>query len=196
VTNFSDRRRLIQLALMALPTPFALGRGGAAVTNGKTQMTGKAGSEHDFDFFLGSWNVHHRRLKKRMVGSDDWEEFEGTTTCQALLGGIVNANDSVTNRPDGSYRGLGLRAFDVRTNTWADWYLDARDPLQIDPPGIGRFVDRIGTFLSDDVFEGKPIKVRGVFSSLSPMVARWEQAFSADNGVTWESNWVMRYTRI
>ena len=26
--------------------------------------------------------------------------------------------------------------------------------------------------------------------------ARWEQAFSADGGATWEVNWVMEFTRV
>ena len=28
---------------------------------------------NDFDFLHGTWTVHHRRLRDRMVGSDDWE---------------------------------------------------------------------------------------------------------------------------
>ena len=63
--------------------------------------------------------------------------------------------------------GGGLRAFDTKTRTWADWYLDGRDPYAIDSPGIGRFTQGVGTFLSDDTFEGRPIKVRGIFSSVS-----------------------------
>ncbi|MDB5709204.1 MAG: hypothetical protein JWL96_1274 [Sphingomonas bacterium] len=53
----------------------------------------------------------------------------------------------------------------------------------------------VGTFLSDDSFNGKPIRVRGRFSSLNPRLAQWEQAFSGDGGKTWEVNWVMRYSR-
>ena len=104
-------------------------------------------------------------------------------------------NDSVVNAGDGSYTGLGLRAFDATTKTWADWYLDGRSPTAIDSPGIGRFTNGVGTFLSDDTFEGRPIKVRGIFSSQSGTLAHWDQAFSADGGRTWETNWVMRYTR-
>lgn len=34
---------------------------------------------HDFDFYMGTWRIHHRRLTKRLAGSDDWQEFEGTS---------------------------------------------------------------------------------------------------------------------
>jgi hypothetical protein len=196
MTIISDRRRVIQLALTALPALLSLRAESALATGATAPGAATGGAEHDFDFFLGSWKVHHRKLKKRLAGSNEWEEFDGTTICQSLLGGIANMNDSVVNAAGGSYTGLGLRAFDAKTHTWADWYLDGRDPSAIDSPGIGRFTKGVGTFLSDDTFQGRPIKVQGIFSSLSGTSAQWEQAFSADGGKTWETNWVMRHERI
>ncbi len=190
MTGELDRRGVVGLVLAALP---ALG----AAREAFARQAGPAGhgSIHDFNFFLGSWRVRHRRLRRRLAGDQSWEEFEGSTVCQALLGGVVNLNESVSRRASGSSSGLGLRAYDAKTDTWADWYLSGADPLTIDKPGIGRFQDGVGTFLSDDLFEGRPIKVRGQFSSLSPDEAQWEQAFSPDGGATWETNWVMRYSR-
>lgn len=185
MADHRDRRTLI-LALAALPS--------LAVAPGLAQPAG-GGSIHDFDFFVGSWTVHHRRLKKRLAGDNDWEEFEGTTTCQSLLGGVVNLNESFARRASGPSSGLGLRAFDAKTRVWADWYLSAADPLNLGEPGLGRFENGVGTFLSDESFEGRPVKVRGRFTSLSPDLAQWEQAFSPDGGATWETNWVMRYSR-
>jgi hypothetical protein len=189
-----DRRRLLQLSLAAVPSLLLLGSASACAED-FAKTVGGTGPQHDFDFFLGTWNVKHRRLKKWLVGNKDWEEFDGTTHCQSILGGIANMNDSVVNRSGGSYRGLGLRAYDAKTNNWADWYLDGRDPTQIDAPGIGRFANGVGTFFSDDTFEGKPVKLRGMFSPITPTSAQWEQAYSADGGKTWETNWLMRYTR-
>ena len=190
MTTDPHRRELLGLALAALPAA-------AAARAALAHEVGPAGggSIHDFDFFLGSWRVEHRRLRERLAGSTDWETFAGVTTCQALLGGIVNLNESLAQRASGPTSGLGLRAYDAKTDTWADWYLSAKAPLALDRPGIGRFRDGVGTFLSDDVFEGRPIRVRGRFSSLAPDVAQWEQAFSPDGGATWETNWVMRYVR-
>jgi hypothetical protein len=189
MTDHTDRRAVL-LALAALPT--------LAAAPGLAQTAGQpvaGGSIHDFDFFVGSWSVHHRRLRKRLAGNDEWEEFEGTTTCQALLGGVVNLNESSARRASGPTSGLGLRAFDARAGVWADWYLGASDPLNLGAPGLGRFENGVGTFLSDETFEGRPVKVRGRFTSLSPDLAQWEQAFSPDGGASWETNWVMRYSR-
>jgi hypothetical protein len=40
---------------------------GAEGTEG-TQMQGRDGSR-DFDFWMGSWKVHNRRLRERLKGS-------------------------------------------------------------------------------------------------------------------------------
>ncbi len=188
-----DRRRIMQLSLLAsaaglMPLSDAL----AALPE---PNSGLAGPSHDFDFFVGSWSVKHRRLKQRLVGSQDWQEFDGTCRCWSLLGGIANINERIAYRPDGTSHGLGLRAFDEKSGTWADWNLSSKEPHKIDVPIIGRFKDGAGVFLSDDTHEGIPIKVRGMFSKITPTSAQWEQAFSTDGGGTWETNWVMNYTR-
>lgn len=186
---------MLQILLAAGVLPLGTA-GNVFAEDSKTTGTGGAGSEHDFDFFLGSWKVSHRRLKVRLANNNDWEEFGGATECRPLLGGTANLNDSIVNRPGGSYRGLGLRAYDAKTSTWADWYLSTRNPTTIDVPGIGRFANGVGTFLSDDTHDGKLVKVRGLWSHITPNSLQWEQAFSPDGGKTWETNWVMRYTRI
>jgi len=50
---------------------------------------------HDFDFLFGRWQVHHRKLKHRLVNSHEWIEFEGTLFCQPLMGGYANVDDTV-----------------------------------------------------------------------------------------------------
>jgi hypothetical protein len=190
------RRRILQLSLLAAASsvmPFdTASAAGPNASDGKAEGTSGSG---DFDFFLGTWTVRHRRLKQRLAHDNEWQEFDGTCRVWSLLGGAANINERVVNRPDGVSRGLGLRAFDAKTKTWADWNLDARHPHKLDVPIIGTFANGMGTFLSDDTFEGRPIKVRGIFSKITPTSAQWEQAFSPDGGRTWETNWVMRYTR-
>lgn len=179
------QRRQFMTLLAALPGVLALGQAGAAANT----------ASGDFDYFLGDWNVRHRRLAQRLVGSTEWEEYEGTTRCQAILGGIANFNDSVTHRAGTTYRSLGLRAFDAKTKVWTDWSLDGRNPTQVTVDGVGQFVNGVGTFFADDTFNGKPVRVRGTFTPVSTGSARWEQAYSPDGGRTWETNYIMLYTR-
>jgi hypothetical protein len=153
-------------------------------------------SARDFDFFFGSWSVEHRRLKEWLAGSTEWIEFTGSCTTIPTLGGQGNMDDNVLDKPGGAYRAVTLRAFDPATEMWAIWWLDGRTPHgPLDPPMKGRFENGIGTFFADDVVDGRPIKVRFVWSEITATGARWQQAFSSDGGATWETNWVMRFTR-
>lgn len=151
---------------------------------------------HDFDFFFGDWKVRHRYLKTRLAGSTEWLEFDGTTKAQPLLGGAGNVDDNILDKPGDPYRAVTVRAYDAKTNTWAIWWIDGRTPTgPLDPPMLGRFENGVGTFFSDQTFNGKPIKVRFLWTPKSDSAAQWEQAFSADGGKTWETNWVMQFTR-
>ena len=153
-------------------------------------------SAQDFDFLFGAWSVRHRRLKERLTGSDDWEEFAGTSETRPILGGGGNIEDNFIEFPDGAYRAAALRSFDEASGSWAIWWLDARHPHALDVPVVGGFTDGVGTFLADDQFQGLPIKVRFLWSDISTNTCRWQQAFSPDAGRTWETNWVMEFVRI
>jgi hypothetical protein len=169
-----------------------------AATSAASSAPGAArgGPPHDFDFFFGSWKVHHRQLKARLAGSTDWLEFTGTTIAQPMLGGQANVDDNILDKPGGPYRAVTIRAFDPKAQKWSIWWLDGRHPDKLGVPMVGSFDDGLGTFLADDTFEGRAIKVRFLWSRITPQSCRWEQAYSEDGGKTWETNWVMDFTRV
>jgi ketosteroid isomerase-like protein len=148
----------------------------------------------DFDLFMGTWRVHHRRLKERLSNNHEWIEFEGTSTTQKILGGLGNMDDNVLNFPAGTYRAVTFRTYDPPKKLWSIWWIDSRNPGPLDPPVVGRFENGVGTFYADDTLQGKPIRVRYLWTNLST-VPHWEQAFSEDGGKTWETNWTMDFTR-
>lgn len=149
----------------------------------------------DFDFEFGRWVVRHRRLKERLVGSDDWEDFDGTSEARPILGGNGNVEDNVLHFPTGSYRAAAIRSFDTTLNKWAIWWLDSRGPHTLDVPVIGQFENGVGAFYAEDTFGGRPIRVRFLWLDTHTDCPRWEQAFSVDDGKTWETNWVMAFSR-
>lgn len=155
-----------------------------------------ASTPNDFDFLIGSWSVHHHQLKKRLDNNDEWIDFVGTTTAQRLMEGTANVDDNVLDKPTGKYRAVSLRAFDSTTKQWSIWWLDGRNIGTLDPPVRGSFANGIGTFYGDDMLDGKPIRVRFLWSDITKDSCRWSQAFSGDGGKTWETNWVMSFTRV
>jgi hypothetical protein len=150
---------------------------------------------HDFDTRIGRWTVHHRLLKERLAGSQDWIEFDGTQTFRPMMGGSVNVDENFIDKPGQPYQGLSLRAYDPKTGLWSIWWLDGRTPNQIEVPVRGRFENGVGTFYADDTHRGRPIRVRFLWSNMTDATAHWEQAYSADGGTTWETNWVADFAR-
>ena len=148
----------------------------------------------DFDFIHGSWVVRHRRLKDRLVGSLDWQEFGGSMVAEPILGGLGNFDRNVIDLPAGPYEACTLRLFDPRTFLWSIHWIDGRDP-QVGPPVVGSFANGAGLFIGSDVLDGRPISVRFEWSRITASSARWEQAFSADGGDSWELNWEMDFRR-
>jgi hypothetical protein len=152
---------------------------------------------HDFDFLLGDWQVQHRKLRRRLAGSDDWQEFDGTLSTRPVLDGGGSSGDNVFNQPDGRYHGVSLRTYDAASGLWASWWVDGRNPHgAVDPPIKGRFENGVGTFYADDTLDGKPIRVKVTWSRITPVSARWEQSWSADGGKTWEVNWTSDFRRV
>lgn len=150
---------------------------------------------HDWAWLAGAWRVRHSRLKQRLAGSTEWEEFDGTCAMTPTMNGLGNMDDNWLDLPGGAYRAMGVRVFNPETRQWSIWWLDERFPQSLGEPVRGGFANGIGEFYGDDVLRDQPIKVRFRWTDIATANPRWEQAFSADNGATWEVNWRMRFSR-
>jgi hypothetical protein len=152
---------------------------------------------HDFDFLVGHWQVHHRKLKKRLVNSHDWIEFEGTLFSQPLMGGYANVDDDVFEVSGGTYRGLAPRSFDAKSGQWSIWWMDSRTPLApMDPPVRGSFHNGVGTFLPTIPKAGSQSACDSYGPGSHPTSCHWEQAESTDGGKTWETDWIQDLKRV
>jgi hypothetical protein len=147
---------------------------------------------NDFDFLVGSWNIVNRRLQTLFAGSDDWEVFPGTSTCQSLFDGGGNLDEIIF--PTKGTRGLTLRLFDTERKIWSLYWSNSQTGVLF-PPVTGTFSDGRGDFYGDDTHDGKPIKAHFIWTGTATATPRWEQEFSADGGRTWETNWIMEHAR-
>jgi hypothetical protein len=150
---------------------------------------------NDFDFLVGTWKVHHRMLKARLKDSSDWIEFEGDTVDRKVLNGIGNMDDNLIKMPTGPVQAMTLRLFNPESKEWSIYWSTERTGA-LDVPMIGGFQEGIGLFYSQEIFEGRHIYSRFIWSKITPKSCQWEQAFSEDGGKTWETNWVMEFERV
>ena len=162
---------------------------------GGAPAPGPDAGRHAFDFLHGHWQVRNERLRERLVGATDWEVFQAIQDCRPLLDGAGNT-DSMRTDWGGGFEGMTLRLFDPATAQWRIWWASNRGDGRLDPPLTGRFEDGRGTFFGRDQHGATPVLVRFIWESLDANAAHWQQAFSTDEGATWETNWHMWLRRI
>jgi hypothetical protein len=148
----------------------------------------------DFDFNFCTWHTQLERLRQPLSGSQDWVEYEGTSIVHSLLDGRANLVELSVAGPAGRIEGVLLRLYRPETRLWYLHYASMANG-ELTPPLVGAFENGRGTFYADDALDGRPIRIRFVISDITDRSARFEQAFSADGGKTWEVNWIATDTR-
>src|SRR5712671_5983539 len=145
---------------------------------------------HDFDFLIGDWKAHVKRLPERLVGSTHWIEYEGISRHKKLLDSNANFEEfAVENRAEGLHiKAQTLRLYNPDSHQWSIYLLDLDKGTLGTPAVVGEFTGPRGEFYDQEEWKGRAILVRYVWSDLSPKSARMEQSFSPDGGKTWEVN--------
>jgi len=156
-------------------------------------QAGAEDAQHDFDFELGSWNAHLKRLQHPLSHSDAWVEYDGTSVVKKLWNGRANYGELEVANGSSRLEGLTLRLYHPQSHQWRLYWANSKDGL-LQLPTIGQFENGRGEFLDQEDFQGRSILVRFVFSDVTPTSFRTEQSFSADGGKTWEPNWTATFT--
>lgn len=185
-------RILLCAAPLALPLP-ALAQQ-AAPTTCPAAPTAERDGQKDFDWEIGSWTTHLKRLKSPLSGSTEWVEYRGTTDVRPVMDGRANLVELKVEGPAGRIEGASLRLYNPQARQWSLHFASAGDGV-LTPPTIGSFRDGCGEFYAQDSWNGRTILVRFVISDVTPNSARFEQAFSTDGGKSWEVNWIATDTR-
>ena len=162
-------------------------------TNGESKVTASAtSSQSDFDFLVGKWKMHNRRLNKRLEDCKDWTEFDSSDENFKILGGNGDMDTYSTTEMPGQegklFEGVTLRLFNPKSRLWSLYWV-ASNVGVLDPPVVGSFENGVGHFFAKDTFKGKNIMVMFRWDARDKDRPVWSQAFSPDNGKTWEWNW-------
>jgi hypothetical protein len=150
--------------------------------------------QHDFDFEMGTWITHLSRLLHPLTGSTTWAEYEGTSVVQKVWDGRANLVELEANGSAGHIEALSLRLYNLQSHQWSLNSANSKVGV-LSQPTIGEFKNGRGEFFDHELFNGRAILVRNVWSDITPNSCRFEQAFSDDGGKTWEVNWIAIDTR-
>lgn len=151
---------------------------------------------HDFDFLIGDWKAHVRRLPDRLNNSTAWDEYDGISNHHKLIDTNANFEQFDVTSPDKKLhiRAQTLRMYNPETHQWSIYGLDL-DKGELDAPVVGEFHGNRGEFYNHQTWKGRVVLVRWMWTNVSPKSAHMEQSFSPDGGKHWEVNWICDLSR-
>jgi hypothetical protein len=193
-TAAPDRRALlVGFAAMLLPVT-GLTLPAQSTPPGPKSSNDRDG-QRDFDFHIGSWRTHLRRLARPLTGSTTWVEYEGTTVVRKVWDGRANLLELNVRGPSGQIEGLSLRLYNPDARQWSVHFANSRTGM-MSPPTIGEFRNGRGEFFNQETLNGRAIFVRFIISEITATSCHFEQSYSDDGGKTWEANWIATDTRV
>jgi hypothetical protein len=183
------------LAILAFVPALAMAQNSdVAKTRNQAGASARDG-QHDFDFEIGTWKTHLKRLIHPLSDSNTWVEYDGTTVVRKVWNGRANLVELDVNGPAGHIEALSLRLYNPSTHQWSLNFANSAGGT-MGQPTIGEFKNGRGEFFDQETLNGRAILVRFVISDITPNSCRFEQAFSDDGGKTWEVNWIATDTRM
>ncbi|MEV6908431.1 hypothetical protein [Amycolatopsis sp. NPDC051071] len=186
-------RRILIASISAL---FLIATAASGDASTRLASSAVADGQRDFDWEAGTWRSSVRVLAEPLSETaDQWLQFSGTSTVRPLLDRRANILEFEVSGPNGRIDALNMRLYEPRAQRWSLTFINIRDGL-LSPAVYGGFQNGVGKFYGDDQLGGRPIKVRFFILRPSADEARFEQAFSADGGTTWETNWTAVDRRI
>jgi len=186
--NASKKTWLLSALLLLAPLP-------ALATDAAVPPPVARDGAHDFDFGIGVFKTHIKRLKNPLTGSTTWTEWNGTVSTRKLWDGKGQLEDLEIDGPQGAHiQGMTVRLYDTAAKQWKLYWVDSDDG-SLGQPVVGAFKDGVGTFYDQEEIGGRDVWVRNVYYGIGPKTYKFEQAFSADGGKTWEANFMASLTQ-
>jgi hypothetical protein len=201
------RMRIIKLTfllLLVFGTRFAVSaQAQTPASPAQTQTTANPAhlpqrdGSHDFDFLIGDWKAHVRRLPDRLNNSNVWVEYDGISNHKKILDSNSNFEEFDVTSTDKKLhiKAQTLRLYNPVSHQWSIYLVDVDNGTLGLPPVVGQFTGNRGEFYDQEEYKGRAILVRYVWLNISPQSARMEQSFSPDGGKTWEVNWICELSR-
>jgi hypothetical protein len=184
------------LAVVLQPLQGFAQQNSAAAKPGVQHTPAERDGQRDFDFELGTWKIHPKRLLRPLTGSTAWVEFDGTSVTRKVWDGRAELEEFETDGSTGHIEGLTLRLYNPQTHQWSLYWANSKAGTLGGPPNIGEFKNGRGEFFCQDTLNGRAILNRYVWSNITPNSAHFGQSYSDDGGKTWEVNWITDQTRV
>ena len=107
-----------------------------------------------------------------------------------------NLEEFEADGPTGTIAALMVRLYLPEAHQWSLNWVNSKSAQASTCRPSASSRDGRGEFYDSEMFDGRSILVRYIWSDITPKSAHFEQAFSTDGGKSWEVNWIADITRL
>jgi hypothetical protein len=162
---------------------------------GHSQTPSGHDGQHDFDFNIGVWRTHIRRVVDPFASNSESVELNGTVTVRKVWGGKAELEEIEADGPKGHWEGLTLFLYNPSAHQWSQSFANSK--VGILSTNVGVFTDgRVVLVGQDNSVSDKTILVRAMWSDIKPDSHQYEEWYSNDGGVTWVRSFTANLTRL
>jgi hypothetical protein len=151
--------------------------------------------QHDFDFNIGVWHTHIKRVLNPFDSASQSIELEGTVTVRKVWDGRAQLEEIETDGPQGHWEGLTLFLYNPKGHQWSQSFVNSKVGIVSGSPNVGEFRDGRIMLIGHDTLNDRAILVRGTWSDIKPDSHQYVESYSSDGGTTWVTAFVAHLTR-
>jgi len=150
--------------------------------------------QHDFDFNLGVWRTHIRRVLDPLSGGTHSMEMNGTVSVRKVWDGRAWLEEIEADGPNGHWEGMTLFTYNPQAHQWSQNFVDSQNGV-VTSPLIGEFKNGRGELFAQDTRGGRTLLIRAVWSDITPDAHHFEESYSDDGGKSWVPVFIASLTR-
>jgi hypothetical protein len=150
--------------------------------------------QHDFDFNIGVWHTHIKRILDPFAGSSESVELNGTVTVRKVWDGKAELEEIETDGPKGHWEGLTLFLYNPGAHQWSQSFANSK--VGTLSSNVGEFKDGRVVLSGQDTVNDRTILVRAVWSDITRDSHQYEESYSNDAGTTWVRSFIANLTRL
>jgi hypothetical protein len=153
--------------------------------------------QHDFDFNIGVWHTHIKRILDPFSSNSESVELNGTVTVRKVWDGKAELEEIEADGPKGHWEGLTLFLYNPTAHQWTQAFVNSKvGALSWSSSNIGEFKDGRVVLTGQDSVNDRTILVRAMWSDIKPESHQYEELCSNDGGTTWVRSFVANLTRL
>jgi hypothetical protein len=151
--------------------------------------------QHDFDFNIGVWHTHIKRLIDPFAADSQSVELNGTVTVRKVWDGKAELEEIEADGPKGHWEGLTLFLYNPAAHQWSQSFANSKAGA-LTPPNVGELKDGRVVLAGQDTVNDRTILIRAIWSDIKADSHQYEELYSNDGGATWVRSFVANLTRV